>query len=430
MLQSFTLRNFKLFDEQGVTIEHGKITVLIGANGTGKSSVLQAMLLLKQSLGGVELVTEGPIVGLGPYREIVHGQDPDRRIEVGLSASYEGFEVFEWIEPLILERGVFEYRTVLTPQVIEQEGILGGGVPVVAHWTPNPRQPNSPTQPMGKGIDIGPGIASFAMYSSQYIGSPFYITSSLMQESPAAREAERKVRRLFSTVETLLQSYYYLPPIRGFDKRSYGVSPGELPADLTRVGGTDEQAALVVNLLASDRRLTARVVSLIDAVLGGNSGLGTRLSNGHVVGETDADTISVNLFNEAFGLNQLLAPLVWLAKVAPGAVIGIEEPEIHLHPQAQAALCDVLVEVATGEGKQLILTTHSEHILIGLLTAVGRGRLRPDELAVYEFRREGAAARVERLEVNEYGQVAGGLGGFLEVDVDQLGKLIDARFGG
>lgn len=109
-------------------------------------------------------------------------------------------------------------------------------------------------------------------------------------------------------------------------------------------------------------------------------------------------------------------------------MIGIEEPEIQLHPRAQAALCDVFVEVATQEQKQLILTTHSEHILMGLLTAVANGRLQPDDLAVYEFRREGDAARAERLEVNEYGQIAGGLKGFLEVDIDEIGELIEARF--
>jgi predicted ATPase len=43
---------------------------------------------------------------------------------------------------------------------------------------------------------------------------------------------------------------------------------------------------------------------------------------------------NINLFNEAFGLNQLVAPLLWLSKVPRGSVIGIEDPEIHLHPRA------------------------------------------------------------------------------------------------
>jgi len=146
------------------------------------------------------------------------------------------------------------------------------------------------------------------------------------------------------------------------------------------------------------------------------------------VSEMKSGKTSVNLVNEAFGLNQLIAPLLWLSKTPDGAIVGIEEPEIHLHPRAQAALCDVFVDVATREDKQLMLTTHSEHILMGLLTAVADGRLKPEDLAVYEFQREGGVARAERLEVNGYGQIAGGLKGFLEADLDEIGALIEARF--
>ena len=133
--------------------------------------------------------------------------------------------------------------------------------------------------------------------------------------------------------------------------------------------------------------------------------------------------------DEAFGLNQLVPLFVWLRRTGPQAIVGIEEPEIHLHPRAQAALCDLFVDVAKKDGKQLILTTHSEHVAMGLLNAVARGDLTPDQLAVYEFHREGDSARAERLEVNEYGQIEGGLRGFFEVELDQLGKMIEARLG-
>ena len=51
----------------------------------------------------------------------------------------------------------------------------------------------------------------------------------------------------------------------------------------------------------------------------------------------------------------------------------IEEPEIHLHPKAQAELAEVLTEVALEEDKQVIMTTHSEHITGRLLTLVAEG---------------------------------------------------------
>ena len=51
MLREISLKNFKLFSAEGVTIRPGLITVFVGANGTGSSSVLQALMLLKQSVG-------------------------------------------------------------------------------------------------------------------------------------------------------------------------------------------------------------------------------------------------------------------------------------------------------------------------------------------------------------------------------------------
>jgi predicted ATPase len=137
---------------------------------------------------------------------------------------------------------------------------------------------------------------------------------------------------------------------------------------------------------------------------------------------------SISIANEAFGLNQLIAPLFDLVLADLGALVGIEEPEIHLHPRAQATLAELFVEFATTREKQLLLTTHSEHILMGLLGAVAAGRLRAGDLAVYELYREDDAARARRLEVNEYGQIQGGLREFLEVDFDKVGELVAAHF--
>jgi predicted ATPase len=136
----------------------------------------------------------------------------------------------------------------------------------------------------------------------------------------------------------------------------------------------------------------------------------------------------INLVNEAFGLNQLVPLLVALSITPPDSVIGIEEPEIHLHPKAQAALCDIFVDIVMHERKQIIITTHSEHILMSLLTSVAKGKMQPTDLAVYELQRQEDIALAERLEVNQFGQIAGGLKGFLETDLDEIGDLIKARF--
>lgn len=70
MLRQVSLENFKAFAK--VSIDLGLITVLIGPNGTGKSSIARSLMLLKQSKGQIELRLNGPYVFLGDYQDVVH----------------------------------------------------------------------------------------------------------------------------------------------------------------------------------------------------------------------------------------------------------------------------------------------------------------------------------------------------------------------
>lgn len=133
-----------------------------------------------------------------------------------------------------------------------------------------------------------------------------------------------------------------------------------------------------------------------------------------------------NLVNEGFGANQLMVLLAQMVVAPEGSLLGIEEPEIHLHPRAQAMLAEIFAELATREGKQILLTTHNEHILIGLLTQVAEGKLKPEDLAVYYFDKEGPAAKATKLAVDEKGGLKGGLRGFFEADIEQAERRLQA----
>lgn len=422
MLEELTVKNFKLFDEAGVTVHPGKITVFIGANGTGKSSLLQMLLLLKQSLQQSHLVLNGPLINIGSFHDVVHLQDFTRAVEIGISASYRDFVLPDSTIPRLPSPASIRYQALLTDSgIIQQTAAIGGD--------------HGETITSSTGRDglsheqiIIEGIATITLQPQTAIGHPIVISDSSPLQSVQAQSMYNKVLSLLVRITTLLSHFYFVPAVRGFDNLTYEIGPVQQASDLSAAGDSEKQATLVANLLASSPELAEKIAERLNIILRDGNRLRSRLVQGRIQLETANGRKSINLFNEASGLNQLIALLLQLNTTPHGSVIGIEEPEIQLHPRAQAALCDVFVEVATQEQKQLILTTHSEHILMGLLTAVANGRLQPDDLVVYEFRREGDAARAERLEVNEYGQIAGGLKGFLEVDIDEIGELIEARF--
>jgi len=100
--------------------------------------------------------------------------------------------------------------------------------------------------------------------------------------------------------------------------------------------------------------------------------------------------------------------------------VCIEEPEIHLHPSAVRRLAGVLARLAKEEGKFFLISTHSEPLAASFLARVAGGELSPDDLACYLAVREGKEARFLKQEVNERGQVEGGLRSFMEGELEEL----------
>jgi predicted ATPase len=136
---------------------------------------------------------------------------------------------------------------------------------------------------------------------------------------------------------------------------------------------------------------------------------------------------SVNIVAEGFGTNALVLLFWQLASAAEGATVMMEEPEVHLHPRAQAELASVLVEVAKAEDKQVIMTTHSEHILSRLLTLVAEKTISLDELAIYAFEKDKQGiCTANRLEVLEDGGIIGGIKDFFDPELAELDRYIRA----
>ena len=96
MLRELQLANFKAFGEK-VRIPIRPLTLIFGANSSGKSSIFQALLLLKQTLEEAQspetlLLFKGNLVDLGTYRDIVHRHDVDLSFEVGVQFDQKNFK--------------------------------------------------------------------------------------------------------------------------------------------------------------------------------------------------------------------------------------------------------------------------------------------------------------------------------------------------
>lgn len=421
MLEEILVENIKALKK--VKLNPHLITVLIGPNGTGKSTVLQALAILKQSRGSNQLRTDGPHVALGTYKDVVHKHEEKGRVHIRLTSSIE-----EHMMPLVGAGSRFIYAVTFESQgLLNQVGriVEGDVTQFEGEFIARPVQ-----QLRAEPKRITEKDVTFKLTSGPEVGLPLRIGGSTTPQSVDSdlmeqrRMFENSLRELFSYIDNLLSNTYYVPAVRGFSRPYYPLAD-KPTQDLSSVGAGDAQAAIVASTLAYRRDLEAKVSGWTQEVLG-ISIQSVLIPQKQVGVEAFTSSIRVNVVNEGFGVSQLIQPFLQLAIAPSGSLILIEEPEIHVHPAAQSKLCDIIVDTAKQDKKQVFVTTHSEHILTTFLTSIVQGRLKPTDLAVYFFEKEGDVAGATPLSVDRNGRIEGGLRGFFDASLEELGQYMEA----
>ena len=121
-------------------------------------------------------------------------------------------------------------------------------------------------------------------------------------------------------------------------------------------------------------------------------------------------------FEEAsFGTRQFFPAVVHLLALKEGETLLIEEPEISLHPRAQLETGRLLVE-ASQAGRQVVATTHSHYVILGVLHAVRQGVLQPDDVAILECQKGQQGTRIVPRPVQKSGNIDGWIRQFARID--------------
>ena len=107
-----------------------------------------------------------------------------------------------------------------------------------------------------------------------------------------------------------------------------------------------------------------------------------------------------------FGVSQILPVLVLCYYTPKGSILILEQPEIHLHPSVQAGLADVFIDAIQTREVQIILESHSEHLLRRLQRRIAEEKLKPEDTALYftDITRSGVS-KLQTLEVDVYGNI-------------------------
>ena len=117
------------------------------------------------------------------------------------------------------------------------------------------------------------------------------------------------------------------------------------------------------------------------------------------------DGPEVRITDVGFGVSQVLPVLILCYYAPEGSILILEQPEAHLHPKVQSELADVLIDVVKNRNIQIILESHSAHLLHRLQRRIAEEQMSADDTAFYFCQINDGTSEIERLKVDEYGNI-------------------------
>ena len=384
MIDQIEFQNFKCFRDLRLPI--GSLTLLTGFNAAGKSTTLQSLLLLSQTLRmrieGSELRLNGPLIRLGTPGDVINQDQATNEIDLG--AATAGTNI-KWTAKTIEGEGG---RTLRVSKVR-----LGDATIAVAEDTVLrnllPEEFQSPD---------ATGIVSV-------IRDAIYVSASRRLDTdvfPAPEEPD---------------------PIRG-DVGTYGEYATWW---LHQYGDLDVHESRRERSSGANINLRAQVAAWLGELFPGAEANAVPISKTRLL-RLELRTMPVGEWrspaNIGYGLSYAFPIVVAALCVRPQQLLIVDSPEAHLHPRGQSKIGRFLAQVAAS-GVQVIVETHSDHVLNGVRVAVKEGILPGTDAAVYFFgvAEPGKGRSPTALQIDSHGNVSSWPEGFFDQAEADLASL-------
>lgn len=323
MIKELKIKNFKCFESLKLDLK--PLNVLMGLNGMGKSTVIQSLLLLRQSYqenGLSDLKLNGSYVTLGNGKDVLSERSENEKIEF---------------------------------YVKEAEGHL---------WVCSDYISDS---------DLLPNSSLENAFSKG-------MSSALLNDRFLYLSAYRIEPRVL----------YHIADEKELQRRDFG-NNGELAIHYLNVYGSKniENDCVIYNSL-EDRSLNEQVKSWLSLIAPGilpqvsvNQGL-RNAELRYAFREGSERTNAYKSVNVGFGITYVLPVIIALLTSKPGDLLLLENPEAHIHPAGQRWLGE-LIALACAGGVQIMVETHSDHIMNGIRLAVKKKKIYPDKAGIFFF---------------------------------------------
>jgi predicted ATPase len=388
MLTRIQLRNFKCFHEL-TTIPVRQINLFTGVNGRGKSTALQSLLLMRQSLEHSrtthQIIFNGSCVQLGRFKDVRSSiVSQSKPIELAFHVEKDSTQLTLYY----FLHEISEDDMAADIQKIIINGIEYENIPYSTEW-----------------YNLLPSISG--------------------ELNTLPQDATFFTKIHYISADRIGPQDYYL-------RQSFAEFPnvgrkGEFTANvLSRKREDSVYDPLCLNLdTGATKTVEDQTAAWLDAIFGGGNIKIDSVEANIVLMALNSEnaTTTYKPINVGFGYSYALPIIVSGLIAQKGEILVVENPEAHLHPNAQSQLVKFLAKVSTC-GVQVFIESHSEHILNGLRIAVLDQIIATDDLNILYFQRE-ADSQVVQIPVGDDGSIEYWPAGFF----DQTDKDYQRLFG-
>ncbi|WP_022826293.1 DUF3696 domain-containing protein [Hymenobacter norwichensis] len=454
MLKNLRIQNFKSWQDTS-NIHFSNLTGFFGTNSSGKSSILQFLLMLKQT---VESSDRSQLLNLGDNRSYTDLGTLFDVIYMRKDPSTIHF-VIEWrsmIERLFStkQNRMFkwsDYDSIFSSTIRKRGDNISlqnysyevENKSVKLKMTGKEDISNNPVYSFTTQGFIGTEIHDAIKFPQRFTEvNKFY---GLPSGFGLPSDQYDEIAKWIFDFELLFTRTYYLGPLREYPNRLY-IWGGEQPEG---VGNRGEKA--VAALLASrNRGATINIeeknikrtveehvaywlkeLGLIHSFI--VQPIAPNRKEYEVRIQRTAESASVFLTDVGFGISQILPVLVLLFYVPEGSTVILEQPEIHLHPAVQAGLADVFIDAIKRRRLQIVLESHSEHLLQRLQRRMAEFGVEDekgfdsDQAALYFTDIEAGRSKLTPLALDDYGNISNWPVGFFGDPFADAAAMMDAQ---
>lgn len=401
------------------TVEFNGLTVLAGANSSGKSSFMQPLLLIKQTLESTYdakgLILDGVNVRLTDSSQIISKVCENKdffAIELETDGKWTRAE-FQLGKRTGVENKRLQYKDASLKQTLTLEvGLSEKAIEEIVDQLPEHQQ------------HLMKVFREHNMKVAVRRDRNTFLTLS------ADRNFFPAFGNFSDSLETVSQRLIHVPGLRGNPERLYKVTQSE---GAHFVGSFEPYVASIIHQWSETKSPYFEALQENLRQLGLTSNIRSQQENNTQLQlevalhkqQSDKDDF-VNIADVGFGVSQTLPVLVALLTARKGDLIYIEQPELHLHPNAQYALAEIIIK-AVKNGRRVVIETHSSLLLTGIQTAVAKHQLNDEQVSLNWFTQDDTGiTNAKAVRLDKYGRFNDWPADFDEVALRAEADYLDA----